>query len=229
MHSQEDEDGEPLSSSATDTHADTHADAPDNTSDDSTNDSTRATELTKAALSEEDKRLLLHVARQTLETYLDTGKRPRFEYDSPALQQLRAVFVTLWRRDTDELRGCRGESIARRPIVQAVSTMTIASAADDPRFFPVTLEETPLLRIEINALTPLAPIRPEDVEVGRHGLMMVLGQQAGLLLPEVPVRFGWNREQFLEGTCQKAGFARDAWQDPDVKLFGFESEEWGED
>ena len=183
----------------------------------------------QAALRDEDKRLLLHVARHTLETYLASGKRPRFAVDSPALRQLRAVFVTLWRRDTDELRGCRGESMARRPLVEAVSAMTIAAAADDPRFYPVTLNETPQLRIEINALTPLAPIRPEAVEVGRHGLMVVRGMSAGLLLPEVPVRFEWDCEQFLEGVCQKANLPRHAWRDPEVKLFGFESEEWGEE
>ena len=184
---------------------------------------------TEASLSDEDKRLLLHVARHTLETYLASGRTPHFPYDSPALRQLRAVFVTLWRRDTDELRGCRGESMARRPLVEAVSAMTSASAADDPRFYPVTLDETPLLRIDINALTPLAPIRPEAVEVGRHGLMVVSGMRTGLLLPEVPVRFEWDRQQFLEGVCQKADLHRHAWQDPEVKLFGFESEEWGEE
>jgi AmmeMemoRadiSam system protein A len=185
--------------------------------------------LTKIVLSEEDKRRLLHVARYTLETFLESGTRPRFDYDSSTLRQLRAVFVTLWRRDTDELRGCRGESMARRPLLEAVSAMAIASAVDDPRFYPVTLEEVPLLRIDINALTPLSPIRPEEVEVGRHGLMVVCGMRAGLLLPDVPVRFGWDREQFLEGVCQKAGLPRFVWQDPDVTLLGFESEEWGEE
>lgn len=185
--------------------------------------------LAKVALSEVDKRLLLDVARQTLETFLASGTQPTFATDSAALCQPRAVFVTLWRRDTGELRGCRGESMARRPLQEAVSSMAIASAVDDPRFYPVTLQELPKLRIEINALTPLAPIHADDVQVGRHGLMVARGQRAGLLLPDVPLRFGWNCVQFLEGTCQKAGLPRNAWQDADVRLFGFESEEWGEE
>jgi AmmeMemoRadiSam system protein A len=186
------------------------------------------TSLTRVSISDEHKQLLLQVARDSLDRYLSTGKLPGFATDDATLNQVRAVFVTLWRRDTGELRGCRGESMARRPLLEAVSFMAIAAAADDPRFLPVAHEELPLLRIEINALTPLAPIHPDDVEVGRHGLLVVRGQHAGLLLPDVPVRFGWDRVQFLEGTCQKAGLPTDAWQDANVQLFGFESEEWGE-
>ena len=183
----------------------------------------------KVTLSDEEKTLLLQIARRTLETFLDSGRWPHFRVDTPSLNQQRAVFVTLWRRDNGELRGCRGESTARRPLVDAVVAMSIASAVDDPRFYPVTLDELPKLRIDINALTPLEPIRAEDVVVGRHGLMVVNGGMAGLLLPEVPVRFGWDRQQFLEGTCQKAGLPRDAWRRQSTELYGFESEEWGED
>ena len=182
----------------------------------------------ETSLSNEEKQLLLQVARQTLESYFESRQRPAFDYDSPSLKQQRAVFVTLWRKDTGELRGCRGESIARRPLLDAVSSMAIASAIDDPRFTSVTREETPYLRIEINALTPLEPIRPDDVEVGKHGLMVISGPHAGLLLPDVPVRIGWDRIQFLEGACEKAGLPPTAWQEPDVTLLGFESEEWGE-
>lgn len=192
-------------------------------------DAQEITALTQVGLPDEVKRLLLHVARQTLDTYLGSGERPRFAYDSPALSRPRAVFVTLWRRDTEELRGCRGESMAHRPLIEAVPAMAIASAVDDPRFFPVTHAELPHLRIEINALTPLAIIRPEEVEVSRHGLMIVCGMRAGLLLPDVPVRFGWDREQFLQGLCQKASLPRNAWQESGAQLFGFESEEWGEE
>jgi AmmeMemoRadiSam system protein A len=186
-------------------------------------------ELARTSLSNDEKILLLQIARRTLEEFLSSGEQPHFRYHSPALSQPRAVFVTLWRRDTGELRGCRGVSVARRALADEVSAMAIASAIDDPRFLPVRLEELPELRIEINALTPLRRIRAGDVEVGRHGLMVIRGQQAGLLLPEVPVRFGWNRQQFLEGTCQKASLRRDAWQDEDVAIYAFESEEWGEE
>jgi hypothetical protein len=88
--------------------------------------------LAKVSLSHEEKTLLLEIARRTLESFLDSGRWPHFRVDAPALNQQRAVFVTLWRRDSGELRGCRGESVARRPLVDAVVAMSIASAADDP-------------------------------------------------------------------------------------------------
>ncbi|HSA34671.1 MAG TPA: TIGR03915 family putative DNA repair protein, partial [bacterium] len=133
-------------------------------------------------LRDEEKRTLLRIARQALEATLVRGKRLDIPQDSPGLHQVRAAFVTLWRRDTGDLRGCRGECIPRRPLAEAVARMAVASALDDPRFPSVTAEEIPLLRIDINALTPLRPIRPEDVEVGRHGLMIVRSPYAGLLL-----------------------------------------------
>ncbi len=181
------------------------------------------------ALSQEDKRTLLHIARRTLETFLAQGKHLDLEVASPALRQVRAVFVTLWRRDSGELRGCRGESVARRPLAEAVAHMTIASALDDPRFLPISLPETPLLRIDINALTPLQPILPSEVEVGRHGLMVMRRPHAGLLLPDVAVRLGWDRVQLLDAVCEKAGLPRRAWREPETELYGFESEEWGEE
>lgn len=180
-------------------------------------------------LTDEEKRTLLRIARQALEVTLVRGKRLDIPQDSPGLHQVRAAFVTLWRRDTGDLRGCRGECIPRRPLAEAVARMAVASALDDPRFPSVTAEEIPLLRIDINALTPLRPIRPEDVEVGRHGLMIVRSPYAGLLLPDVAARYGWDRIEFLNAVCEKAGLPHRAWRDPNAELYGFESEEWGEE
>jgi AmmeMemoRadiSam system protein A len=110
-----------------------------------------------------------------------------------------------------------------------VANIVLASATDDPRCRPARLEEVPDLRIEISVLTPLEPIRPDEVIVGRHGLMIRRGQQSGLLLPQVAARYGWDREEFLRSVCEKAGLSQDAWQGGDVELFGFETEAWGED
>jgi AmmeMemoRadiSam system protein A len=172
-------------------------------------------------LTDEEKRLLLVLARTTLETCLTSGRYPPHRATSPALLAPGAVFVTLRHRATRELRGCRGEVVARRPLVEAVQRTAIASALDDPRFPPVTLDEVPGLHIEISALTPLVPIRPEEVVVGRHGLMISHRGRAGLLLPQVPVEQGWDRETFLCWTCRKAGL-------PDAELRGFECTVWGE-
>jgi AmmeMemoRadiSam system protein A len=107
--------------------------------------------------------------------------------------------------------------------------MTIASAVDDPRFAPVTRAEVPGLHIEISALTPPAPIRPEQVVVGRHGLIISAGRTAGLLLPQVPREYGWNQEQFLRALCEKAGLPGNAWRVPGVRLEAFEAEVWAEE
>lgn len=180
------------------------------------------------ALSLDDQRWLLALARETLTAHLSGRELPDARVTSAALLVPRACFVTLLRRDSGDLRGCRGERVARRPLVESVIHMTLASAVDDPRFEPVRLHEVPGLRIEISALTPPQPIRPVDVVVGRHGLIIMAGGSAGLLLPQVAVAYGWNREQFLRAVCEKAGLSPEAWRRAGVRLEGFEAEVWGE-
>lgn len=180
-------------------------------------------------ITETDRQFLLTLARQTLMTYLGTRKMPDVRTDNPALLEPRAVFVTLRVRANGDLRGCRGETQARYPLIESVALMSIASATDDPRFPHVRVEEVPDLHIEINALTPLSPIRPEAVEIGRHGLMIARGGYAGLLLPDVATRYAWDAETFLKAVCRKAGLRENAWKAQDTKLYGFEAEVWGED
>ena len=181
------------------------------------------------ALSAEERHTLLRLARQAVQEFLRTGRRLRHATDSPALQQPRATFVTLRRRRSGELRGCRGECLARQPLVESVPNMAIASATDDPRFLPVTLDELPDLVIEISALSPPARIAPGQVVVGRHGLLLIKGDHLGVLLPEVPESQGWDRQQFLAGLCRKAGLPEHTWESPDVELYAFETESWTED
>ena len=183
----------------------------------------------RSALTESDKRYLLSLARETLRVFLGEGRRPVCDEPSPGLMVARATFVTLRRRSTGELRGCRGEIEAKQPIVDAVVETTIASATDDPRFPPVAAGEVEDLHIEISALTPLQQIAPDEVEVGRHGLLLVVRGRRGLLLPQVPVEQGWDRITFLRWVCRKAGVDPEAWRMPDAQLFAFECEVWGED
>ena len=181
------------------------------------------------ALSPADKQALLQLVRQTLVDYLGNGTWPECQTDNPSLQQKRAVFVTLRRCDTGDLRGCRGEFLARRSLIEAVAHMAIVSAVDDPRVSPVTLDEVPELHIEISVLTPLRPIRLEEIEIGRHGLMIVSDGRTGLLLPHVPVRYGWDVTEFVQALCRKADLPHDTWQKTDAQLFGFEAETWAEE
>jgi AmmeMemoRadiSam system protein A len=192
------------------------------------NDLAQPHQTVHASLSAQDKGFLLSLARQVLVNTLSHARLPALATHSPALMQPRATFVTLWQRSTGDLRGCRGECFARHALIESVAQMVLAAALDDPRFPPVSLDEVDDLRIEINALTPLALIDPAAVVVGRHGLMLVVGNHAGLLLPDVPVRLSWHREEFLIGLCHKAGLPGHAWRLPGAQLYSFETEEWGE-
>ncbi len=193
-------------------------------------DTDPATRGTSApAISDDERRVLLRLARTTLERYLAAGPVPERPPLTPTLESARATFVTLRGRQTGELRGCVGETRARGPLVESVMRMAIAAATEDPRFPAVAADELPTLRIEISALTPMEPIRPEDVVVGRHGLMITRGPVSGLLLPQVPTTYGWNRTQFLAALCRKAGLPEDAWLSSDAALHGFECEVWEED
>lgn len=180
-------------------------------------------------LTSDEKNFLLRLARQSLIDFLSTGSLPAARTNNPSLLQPRATFVTLRTRATGDLRGCRGKTQDHRPLAESVCWMTLAAALDDPRFPPVTLVEVPQLYLEINALTPLKPIRPEEILIGKHGLLIAKDNQTGLLLPEVPRRLGWSADDFLRGICRKAHLPEDAWQSPDAQLFGFESEVWSEE
>jgi AmmeMemoRadiSam system protein A len=183
----------------------------------------------RPSLSADEKRFLLALSRQTLVAYLRDGSMPSYEATSAALLEPRATFVTLRRRADGELRGCRGQRSATQSLVESVIHMTVASATDDPRFEPVTRADIPGLHIEISALTPPTLMRPDQVVVGRHGLIVSSTRAAGLLLPQVPLEYGWNREQFLRAVCEKAGLPADAWHVAGVRLEGFEAEVWEEE
>jgi uncharacterized protein len=129
----------------------------------------------------------------------------------PALQILGAVFVTLTR--AGELRGCIGYVEAVKPLAEAVAHCAISAATADPRFLPASPDELPHLQIEISVLSPLQRIDdPSQIQVGEHGLYISQGGRRGLLLPQVAIEFGWDRESFLRQTCIKAGLPGDAWR-----------------
>jgi len=179
-------------------------------------------------LTAEERNVLLDLARDSVLTYLESRSLPDVPIDRPAYVEERGTFVTLRVRATGELRGCRGESVARRALVDSVANMAVASAVDDPRFDPVTLDEVDALHIEISALTPLVEIRPDEVEVGRHGLLLTHPEASGLLLPQVATDHGWGVQEYLAHTCIKAGLDETAWQHADAVLYGFEAEAWHE-
>ncbi len=173
-----------------------------------------------------EKEELLRIARRTIEEYLNSGKMPKIEVSNPRLEQRGAAFVTL--EKGGRLRGCIGYTEARFPLYQTVMECAIAAATEDPRFPPVTPGELKDIEIEISVLTPLRKVKDiSEIEVGRHGLMVVKGFQRGLLLPQVPVEYGWDRETFLSQTCLKAGLPPDEWK-KGIEIYSFEAEVFGE-
>ena len=179
-----------------------------------------------AYLDEAQRKDLLGIARRALEGYIGAGKIPPEEGARGTLAAPGAAFVTLTKNG--RLRGCIGYTEAVAPLFKVVQECAVAAATEDPRFPPVTPNELPSLRVEISVLTPLVPIRPEEVEVGRHGLMVSQGRMRGLLLPQVPVDFGWDAETFLDQTCVKAGLPPSAWRHG-ATLRAFTAEVFGEE
>jgi len=103
--------------------------------------------------------------------------------------------------------------------------MAEAAAFKDPRFTPVKEKELSELDIEISVLTPLKRITDiNEIQVGKHGIYMVKGMWAGLLLPQVATEYGWDRQTFLEHTCQKAGLPSNAWKDKETEIYIFSAD-----
>jgi len=164
--------------------------------------------------------LLLRLAREAIACRL-TRVQLTLPPASGALAEPRGAFVTLRRREDGELRGCIGNLASERPLLETVSRMAVAAATEDPRFPALQEGELAEVTIEISALGPLEKIRPEEVEVGRHGLLVSDGRRRGVLLPQVPLEHGWDRETFLAHTCWKAGLPEDAWRRADVEILAF--------
>jgi len=171
-------------------------------------------------LSAEERRTLLAAAREAIAAHL-AGREAVLPRLTGALAEPRGAFVTLHRRSDGELRGCVGVLRPEQALASAVSRMAVAAATQDDRFGPVEAAELAELSIEISALSRLAPIRPEEIELGRHGLIVRAGDKRGVLLPRVPVDHGWDKDVFLAQTCRKAGLAADAWTHAGTQLQGF--------
>jgi AmmeMemoRadiSam system protein A len=174
--------------------------------------------------SPDERRLLLGLAHEAI---LSTLERREIRLDPPTdhLNQPRGAFTTLYLHG--ELRGCVGYVLPVSPVYRAVADTARAAAFEDTRFEPVTLPEARELKIELSILSPPRPIDAEEVEIGRHGLLVSMNGRRGLLLPQVPVEHHWDRVTFLEQTCRKAGLPLDAWQ-KGASIEAFTAEIFGE-
>jgi len=179
------------------------------------------------SLSEADRRVLLDLARRAVVAAVSLQKPVEGPLPSGIFAEKRGVFVTLHARG--RLRGCIGVVEAFEPLAEAVARSASSAALHDPRFSPVRVEELPDVQIEISVLSLLEAIRPEDVEIGKHGLLIIQGSKRGLLLPQVATEHKLGRERFLEETCRKAGLGAQAWQEPVTEIFGFTCEVFSEE
>ncbi|MDE1829516.1 MAG: TIGR00296 family protein [Thaumarchaeota archaeon] len=179
-------------------------------------------------ISDQDGDILVRTARYVVTEYLKNGKRvipsddvkSRFSFSS-------GVFVTL--NKGEELRGCIGFPTPDRKLYQSLLYAAIASATEDPRFLPVKFDELGEISFEVTVLTPPEAIKVQDpseylsvIKVGRDGLVVKWEFGSGLLLPQVPVEYGWNEEEFLAHTCQKAGAPKDCWKQKSTMILRFE-------
>lgn len=162
-------------------------------------------------LSREQQDFLLQLARKAILTYLEEKKPLEIEPKDKMLREKRGAFVTL--KHSDQLRGCIGYPIPHKPLYETVIDAAVSAVTQDFRFQPLKLEELPKTKIEISVLSPPEPVRDiSEIEVGRHGIIISKGLNKGLLLPQVPTEYGWDRETFLNHGCLKAGLEQDAWR-----------------
>lgn len=159
--------------------------------------------------SPQERALLLRLAHEAIAATLE-GREISLTPPSAHLAQSRGVFTTLYLRG--ELRGCVGYVFPVDPLYRTVAESARGAAFDDSRFQPVGAAEASELDVSLSILSPPDLIQPEEIEVGRHGLLVSLGAHRGLLLPQVPLEHGWDRIAFLEQTCKKAGLPLNAWQ-----------------
>lgn len=180
------------------------------------------------SLSGREKSELLALARKSVEYVV----REKKVYEpgpssSESLNQERGAFVTL--KKSGELRGCIGYTSAMKPLYLAVRDTATLAALRDPRFQPVSASEAPQLEYEISVLSPMRRVLDiRQIKVGQHGLLMRNGDHEGLLLPQVPVEERWDRQQFLEETCAKAGMRSGCWKAEDTDIFMFTAVVFGE-
>jgi len=178
-------------------------------------------------LTAKEKTALLDIVKKTIAAKVNNKETFNLPADSATLQEKRGAFVTL--KKHGHLRGCIGYIKAVKPLWETVQEMAVAAAFHDPRFPSLKAEELKDLTFEISVLSPLQRIYDVgEIEVGSHGLYLVRGYNSGLLLPQVAVEYGWDRERFLAETCYKAGLPPQAWRDKETEIYIFSADYFGD-
>lgn len=179
--------------------------------------------------SYEDGELAVKYARAAVEQAVKGGKMPSFDWPE-YFNEMSGAFVTLNTYPEGELRGCIGYPGPYFPLIETLKKAA-EGATQDPRFPRLRKRELDTITVEVSLLTPPELIEvdkpldyPNEIEVGRDGLVVENGGYRGLLLPQVPVEWKWDVKTFLSQTCMKAGLLPDAWMDQETKIFKFTGE-----
>ena len=175
---------------------------------------------------------LIRLARRAIEAELRNRETVEPLDASEKLRRPCGVFMTLNKVEgtAHRLRGCIGFPYPEKPLAEAVVDAAVSAAFRDPRFSPVSPGEMDSIAVEVSILTPPEPVRvdrpdryPDRIEVGRDGLIVSRGRNRGLLLPQVPVEWGWDAEEFLTQCCLKAWLPPDAWLTPGTEIEKFQA------
>ena len=179
------------------------------------------------SLSDSDREAILKLARQALIEAVCHNRLLQPFLNTGIFARRCGVFVSL--HVNKRLRGCIGVVEPHETLGECLVKSTIGAAMEDPRFSRVLPEEIPGIHIEVSLLSPLQPTQPEEIEIGRDGLLVACALRRGLLLPQVAVEHHLDRERFLEETCVKAGLPRYGWKQPEAKIYRFTCEIISED
>ena len=178
-------------------------------------------------LNKKEKNTLMEIAKSSIIEAVTGKKAPETKVTEGVLTENSGAFVTI--KKHQQLRGCIGYIIAAKPLYETVKEVAKSAALNDPRFTALSEEELKDIDLEISVLTPLKRSHNvEEIVVGKHGLYMRRGFNSGILLPQVPTEYGWDRETFLEHTCMKAGLPKDAWKDKSTEIYTFTAEVFSE-
>lgn len=183
--------------------------------------------------SDEDGMLAVRFSRDVIEAVVK-GRAPPGMKLPPHFDEMSGAFVTINNYPRKDLRGCIGYPLPYYPLREAL-VRAAEGATDDPRFPRLSKRELDNIIVEVSILTPpelLVVEKPMDyltmVRVGRDGLIVKKGGNTGLLLPQVPVEWGWDAKTFLSQTCLKAGLLPDAWLEPGIEVHRFSAHVWTE-
>jgi uncharacterized protein len=186
--------------------------------------SNQATAVQHNEFSTEERRILLKLAHEAILSKFE-NREISLQSPSPHLAQPRGVFTTIYLHGA--LHGCVGFVFPVNSLYRNVTETARSAAFEDTRFAPITREEAAALEVSLSILSPLSPIASEEIEIGRHGLLITMAGHRGLLLPQVPVEQGWDRVTFLEQTCRKAGLPLDSWKNS-AQIEAFTAEVFGD-